>query len=122
MQENSVDQDWEGCGEGIRRWGQGRGGEGSSVIKRTTFHHLSLLLLFFFFFFFLKASNCNHHWPPLSQTVKVDGSTTTKTEDFTELTEETASAQSRPFRYPFHPRVTAVARKRSRSFCETCRW
>ena len=26
------------------------------------------------------------------------------------------------FRYPFHPRVTAVARKRSRSFCQRCRW
>ena len=26
------------------------------------------------------------------------------------------------FRYPFHPRVTAVARKRSRSFCQKCRW
>ena len=26
------------------------------------------------------------------------------------------------FRYPFHPRVTAVARERSRSFCQTCRW
>ena len=26
------------------------------------------------------------------------------------------------FRYPFHPRVTAVARKRSRSFCRKCRW
>ena len=25
-------------------------------------------------------------------------------------------------RYPFHPRVTAVARKRSRSFCQKCRW
>ena len=26
------------------------------------------------------------------------------------------------FRYPFHPRVTAVARKRSRSFRQKCRW
>ena len=26
------------------------------------------------------------------------------------------------FWYPFHPRVTAVARKRSRSFCQNCRW
>ena len=26
------------------------------------------------------------------------------------------------FRYPLHPRVTAVARKRPRSFCQTCRW
>ena len=26
------------------------------------------------------------------------------------------------FRYVFHPRVTAVARKRSRSFCQKCRW
>ena len=26
------------------------------------------------------------------------------------------------FRYPFHPRVTAVARKRSRSSCQKCRW
>ena len=26
------------------------------------------------------------------------------------------------FRYPFHLRVTAVARKRSRSFCQKCRW
>ena len=26
------------------------------------------------------------------------------------------------FWYPFHPRVTAVARKRSRSFCQKCRW
>ena len=26
------------------------------------------------------------------------------------------------FRYPFHPRVTAVARKRPRSFCRKCRW
>ena len=26
------------------------------------------------------------------------------------------------FRYPFHPRVTAVARKRSRPFCQKCRW
>ena len=26
------------------------------------------------------------------------------------------------FRYPFHPRVTAVAHKRSRSFCQKCRW
>ena len=26
------------------------------------------------------------------------------------------------FRYPFHPRDTAVARKRSRSFCQKCRW
>ena len=26
------------------------------------------------------------------------------------------------FQYPFHPRVTAVARKRSRSFCQKCRW
>ena len=26
------------------------------------------------------------------------------------------------FRYPFHPRVTAVARERSRSFCQNCRW
>ena len=25
------------------------------------------------------------------------------------------------FRYPFHPCVTAVARKRSRSFCQNCR-
>ena len=25
-------------------------------------------------------------------------------------------------RCPFHPRVTAVARKRSRSFCQKCRW
>ena len=24
--------------------------------------------------------------------------------------------------YPFHPRVTAVARKRPRSFCQNCRW
>ena len=26
------------------------------------------------------------------------------------------------FRYPFQPSVTAVARKRSRSFCQRCRW
>ena len=26
------------------------------------------------------------------------------------------------FRYLFHPRVTAVARKRSQSFCQKCRW
>ena len=26
------------------------------------------------------------------------------------------------FRYPFHSRVTAVARKSSRSFCQNCRW
>ena len=26
------------------------------------------------------------------------------------------------FRYPFHPRVTTVARKKSRSFCQRCRW
>ena len=26
------------------------------------------------------------------------------------------------FRYPFHPRVTAVARKRPRSFRQKCRW
>ena len=26
------------------------------------------------------------------------------------------------FRYPFHPRFTAVARKRPRSFCQKCRW
>ena len=26
------------------------------------------------------------------------------------------------FRYPFHPHVTAVARKRSRSFCQKWRW
>ena len=26
------------------------------------------------------------------------------------------------FRYPFYPRVTAVARKRTRSFCLKCRW
>ena len=26
------------------------------------------------------------------------------------------------FRYPFHPRVTTVARKRTRSFCQKCRW
>ena len=26
------------------------------------------------------------------------------------------------FRYPFRPRVTAVARKRPRSFCQKCRW
>ena len=26
------------------------------------------------------------------------------------------------FRYPFHPRVTAEARKRSWSFCQKCRW
>ena len=25
-------------------------------------------------------------------------------------------------RCPFHPRVTAVARKRSKSFCQKCRW
>ena len=25
-------------------------------------------------------------------------------------------------RYPFHPRGTAVARKRSRSVCQKCRW
>ena len=25
-------------------------------------------------------------------------------------------------RYPFHPRVTAVARKRPRSFCQKCEW
>ena len=26
------------------------------------------------------------------------------------------------FRYPFHLRLTAVARNRSRSFCQKCRW
>ena len=26
------------------------------------------------------------------------------------------------FRYPFHPRVTTVERKKSRSFCQKCRW
>ena len=26
------------------------------------------------------------------------------------------------FQYPFHPRVTTVAHKRSRSFCQKCRW
>ena len=26
------------------------------------------------------------------------------------------------FRYPFHPRVTTVARKKTRSFCQKCRW
>ena len=26
------------------------------------------------------------------------------------------------FWYPFHPRVTTVARKRPRSFCQKCRW
>ena len=26
------------------------------------------------------------------------------------------------FRYPFHPRVTTVARKKSQSFCQKCRW
>ena len=26
------------------------------------------------------------------------------------------------FRYPFHPRVTTVARKKSRSFCQKCKW
>ena len=25
-------------------------------------------------------------------------------------------------RYPFHPRVTTVARKKSRSYCQKCRW
>ena len=25
-------------------------------------------------------------------------------------------------RYPFHPLVTTIARKRSRSFCQKCRW
>ena len=25
-------------------------------------------------------------------------------------------------RFPFHPRVTAVARKRPRSFCQKCKW
>ena len=26
------------------------------------------------------------------------------------------------FRYPFHPRVTTAARKKSRPFCQKCRW
>ena len=26
------------------------------------------------------------------------------------------------FRYPFHPRVTTIAHKTSRSFCKRCRW
>ena len=26
------------------------------------------------------------------------------------------------FQYPFHPRVTTVARKKSQSFCQKCRW
>ena len=26
------------------------------------------------------------------------------------------------YRYPFHPHVTTVAHKRSRSFCQKCRW
>ena len=26
------------------------------------------------------------------------------------------------FRYPLHPHVTAVAHKRSRSFCQECKW
>ena len=26
------------------------------------------------------------------------------------------------FRYPFHPRVTTVAHKKSQSFCQKCRW
>ena len=26
------------------------------------------------------------------------------------------------YRHPFHPRVTAVARKKSRSFCQKCMW
>ena len=26
------------------------------------------------------------------------------------------------FRYPFHPRVITVARKKTRSFCQKCRW
>ena len=26
------------------------------------------------------------------------------------------------FRYPFHPRVTTVAHKKSRSFCQKCKW
>ena len=26
------------------------------------------------------------------------------------------------FRYPFHPRVTVAARKRSRPFCQKCKW
>ena len=34
----------------------------------------------------------------------------------------TICADSVLFRYPFHPRVTAVARKRSQSFCQKCRW
>ena len=29
---------------------------------------------------------------------------------------------SPPFRYPLHSRVTAVAGKRSRSFCQKCKW
>ena len=35
---------------------------------------------------------------------------------------EFSSPGSTLSRYPFHPRVTAVARKRSRSFCQKCRW
>ena len=31
-------------------------------------------------------------------------------------------SQTLVFRYPFHPRVTAVAHKRPRSLCQKCRW
>ena len=40
----------------------------------------------------------------------------------TPLQVEQQISQHNLFRYPFHPRVTAVARKRSRSFCQKCRW
>ena len=38
------------------------------------------------------------------------------------LARNSQNIASDKFRYPFHPRVTAVARKRPRSFCQKCRW
>ena len=45
----------------------------------------------------------------------------TPSDDLTQSTEFSLCTDA-SFRNPFHPCVTAAARKRSRSFCQTCRW
>ena len=88
-----------------------------------SYHHHHHHYYYFFFFFFRKSANSGiAQW--LERRIR----------DWKVLGSSPARSGGRSFfsrvnflcwhllRYPFHPRVTAVARKRSRSLCQKCQW
>ena len=80
--------------------------------------------IFFFFFFFLRRS-CRHVWAGTTEWLQRGTRSWWEGLGFEERRENfllQGQLSVLLLSYPFHLRVTAVARKRPRSFCQKCRW